>query len=132
MLKNMVFCFLLFALVGAARADTLSCSIAGGYTGNYNGPDTGLVRVNVAVDGKLDGELQSQNSDRSFVIGGVVRGDGTLATSGAVSSGAVFTGRFENNAASGIWSKPVIINGSQQVVTGRWSVRRTTAADGCQ
>jgi hypothetical protein len=89
------------------------------------------VRVTVAPDGTVTGQAQSQVIDATFAIGGVVNSDGTLATSGAVSSGAHFNGRFVGNVAAGTWRNQVVVNGAPRTLTGSWGVERT-AADGCQ
>jgi hypothetical protein len=107
--------------VCAAHAGT--SSRCGRFNGEYEGNnDHGFVRVLVAPDGTVTGQAQSQVIDATFAIGGVVKGDGTLATSGAVSSGAQFNGRFVGNMAAGTWRNQIV---------GSWGVERT-AADGCQ
>jgi hypothetical protein len=120
-------------MTGAAHAAPIACSMAGQYDGKYEGPDDhGFVRVNVALDGTVTGEAQSQQADATFAIGGVVHSDGTLATNGAVSSGAQFNGRFVGNVAAGTWRNLVSINGTPRTLTGSWGVQRTAAADGCE
>jgi hypothetical protein len=111
----------------------VSCAVAGQYDGKYDGADDhGLVRVVVAPDGTLTGEAQSQVNGATLAVGGVVAGDGTLSTDGAVQSGARFDGRFFGNQAGGMWGKAVMIEGTQHILAGTWGVQRTAPAAGCQ
>ncbi|MGF6637295.1 hypothetical protein [Paraburkholderia sp. MM6662-R1] len=120
-------------VVTAAHAAPVSCAIAGQYDGKYDGADDhGYVQVAVAADGTLTGQAQSQITGGTFAIGGVVNGDGTLSTSGAVATGAQFGGRFFGDKAGGMWNKVVVANGSQHLIGGIWGVQKAAAAEGCQ
>jgi hypothetical protein len=128
--KTLVGSVMTMAMAVAAHAATPgTCGV---FEGKYEGNDDhGFVRVAVARDGTVTGQAQSQVIDATFAIGGVVKGDGTLATSGAVSSGAQFNGRFVGNVAAGTWRNQVVVNGAPRTLTGSWGVERT-ASDGCQ
>jgi hypothetical protein len=131
LLKKAIFgAVITIAMASAAHAATPgSCGV---FNGKYEGNDDhGFVRVTVAPDGTVTGQAQSQVIDATFAIGGVVNSDGTLATSGAVSSGAQFNGRFVGNVAAGTWRNQVVVNGAPRTLTGSWGVERT-AADDCQ
>ncbi|MCX5544689.1 hypothetical protein M3A49_35380 [Paraburkholderia sp. CNPSo 3076] len=125
----------ILAAVPPVQAAPTTCVIAGDYQGKYDGPDDhGILAVSVsASDGTLVGKAQSQVTGATFAVGGVVNSDGTLTTSGAVSSGAKFNGRFVSGVASGRWSQSVAFSdGTQRMLTGNWGVERVAADADCQ
>lgn len=104
------------SLVPAAQAQnhlngTLITLLAGDYTGNFSGGDTGTFSFTIHGDGTITGS--GQGSDEAFTFTGSVNSDGSAAA-GNVSTGASFAMKIvRDGTITGTWNNSIYsISGS--------------------
>lgn len=95
---------------------TLLSLLAGPYSCNYSGSDSGTASVNIA-NGYLSGSGTSRDTGAFSLSGSVFSSGATTLTTGAASTGATFSGTFTTEGTgSGTWQA--------FPDSGTWSCRR--------